>query len=66
MRIPKPSLEVAARAARRLRDHASGLDIALGDPGPGLSALERRHAKPPEPAKTFSISAAFGQRRPPE
>jgi hypothetical protein len=57
MPVPlKPSIEVAARAARRLREQADSRDDLLGDPGPGRSALEQ-HKKPPEPSKSRGISA---------
>jgi hypothetical protein len=61
MRTTKPSLEVAARTARRLRDEAACIfDTSLGDPGPGRSALEQQRTKLLEPAKSISISAARG------
>jgi hypothetical protein len=56
----RPSPEVAARMARRLRTLADPvIDISLGDPPPGRSALALLRAKPPEPPKPpFIISAA--------
>jgi hypothetical protein len=61
MRTTKPSLEVAARTACRLRDEAASIfDTSLGDPGPGRSVLEQQRTKPLQSAKPISISAAHG------
>jgi hypothetical protein len=59
-----PSLEVAARRARHLRDAAAGLiDLTLGDPPPGRSHLDALRARPPEQPVRVSISAVRGDDR---
>jgi hypothetical protein len=45
----RPSIEVAAKATRRLADESAGtLDLGLGDPPSGRSALDAMRTKPPE------------------
>jgi hypothetical protein len=54
-----PSPEVLARRGRRLRDAFGLLDVTLGDPPPGRSALDAIRARPaPAPTPPFTISAA--------